>query len=301
MKHTKFSNNLIKLSLFMIIVTSLFATISCENDAVGSSSAGNSSKLPDISDVGRSISLNGDNLVIKWNAPDITGAKKDDGTPLTKAELSYELYYIEKTNASDNDRNPTAIKTAAGSSKKLTSAQGGGIVIDSSSKDFATATITASGNLTADKTYEIAIFVKNGPKTSQGVRFNVIYKADDKPTIGLSTTPSDVRFFTAAASKDGSPAVHSITVTVLDAADDGKNDYYIYYKETTKGAVDTISDVKTSSAKARTTPKIADKGTTYKLDNLKAGKYYAIVVQQVITTGPAYTSIEAMAKVTTSN
>ncbi len=295
MKHTKFSNNLIKLSLFMIIVTSLFATISCENDAVGSSSAGDSSKLPDISDVGRSISLSGDNLVIKWNAPDITGAKKDDGTTLRHSDLSYDLYYVTKPVSPSADAE--AVKTVSGvkSIKNIKSTTSNGITT-------ATATITASGNLAAGSTYEIAIFVKNGSKESEGVKFEVIYQADSKPPItGLSTTPSDVRFFTAVASKvSGPPAVHSITVTVLDAADDGKNDYYIYYKETTEGAVDTISGVKTTSAAARTTPKIADNGTTYKLDNLKADKYHAIVVQQIITTtGPKYTSIEALAKVKT--
>ncbi len=288
MKHTKFSNNLIKLSLFMIIVTSLFATISCENDAVGSSSAGNSSKLPDISDVGRSISVAANGILVKWNPPTLTGTTKDDGTPLTVADISYEFYYLEKGTANSSDGTIADII-----SKATTATPAQKITKDKNTQNNTQALIPASKLSGKEgKTFEIVIVAVNGSKKSGGVKFEVLYKADNRPT-GLSTTPSNVRFFTTTAVKTGTgqSAVHSITVTVLDPAT-ANNEYFIFHK---KGATDTIANVKSANDVQKMSSSSGNK--THTLDNLDADSDYLIVVQQVFkTTDNKYTSTEAMAK-----
>ncbi len=289
MKHAKFSNNLIKLSLFMIIVTSLFATISCENNGVGSSSSTESnSKLPDISDVGRSISVDSDgDLIIKWYAPDIDdNAKTPDNTKLTAANLSYKVYYIAKV--INSERTPAQIQTAAATETPQQ--------IETTNKNVTQAEIDHS-KLNAGTTYEIAITVVNGDEESDGVRFEVAYKSTQKPK--FETKPSDVSFFTVT------PITSTeVTININDAAVADSNEYWIYYKAGT--GLDT-ADVKKETAK-KMSDTTSDPKTSYKLTDLTKNTAYTIVVQQVITTTTQgqtttkhYTSIEAKKEITTDN
>ncbi len=290
MKNAKFSNNLIKLSLFMIIVTSLFATISCENNGVGSSSSAESnSKLPDISDVGRSISLSGSNndLVIKWYPPKFTNSDiAADNTQLTAADVSYELYYIKQASGTPKTTAKAIIDAGAQKLTTVSSTDFGGITLGSNPDYIATATIKAKKsdnttvNLAAGETYEIAIIVVNGTKRSVGVRFEVKYLATTKPT-HATTPPSGVRFFTAVGKSN------AITITFTEQPS-ATNEYWIYPKtKPDSGSLD-IASVIAGTQRIKTVSSDYSKNTK---DITVTPGTYLIVVRQVIIKNNTYTSI----------
>ncbi len=119
-------------------------------------------------------------LRVSWDAPDVTNAKKADGSALTVAELSYEVYYVANTATTA----ATAATVLAGT--KIAVAAG------TTSADIL--------GLTADTQYHLLVRAINTTDTTK--------HSDSTVVLGKTTVAA-----TATASAPGAVDTTSITVT----------------------------------------------------------------------------------------
>ncbi len=218
---------------------------------------------------------------ISWQAPTLnTSHKKKDGTALTKADISYKVYRVEK---GSDARTVAEIKTA--DNKAITV------------KGTTRISIT---NLTHTTTYEIVVQAVNSTdttKASNGIRIEVTTLATNQ-----ATAPAD------ASNVRGSSADDSVEVSwqapTLDTshkkADGGRltsaDISYKVYRVAKGDNARTIAEIKT----ADTNPLAVAKGTTRTtISNLAGSTTYEIVIQSVNATDTTKVSTGIRKEVTT--
>ncbi len=221
---------------------------------------------------------------ITWTAPTLNSShKKADGTQLTKADVSYKVYHVEKgaesrtiANIISADNNPLEV-TKGTTSTNIT-------------------------NLNKSTTYEIVVQAVNTTdttKVSTGIRAEVTTLKTNQ-----ATAPAD------ALSVQGSPTHTSASIswTAPTLTSDHKKvdgtqlteadvSYKVYRVAKGRDAR-TVAEIK----KADTTPLEVAKGTTsIDITNLKPNTTYEIVVQSVNATDITKVSIGVRREVTTTS